>query len=91
MSSAAVKKICAFYKAVGCDRCQHTGYSGRIGIYELVEIDDSLRNAIHHRADAAEITEIAKKNGMKTMFEDGLAKALLGNIDLSELLKVTYE
>jgi type IV pilus assembly protein PilB len=80
-----------FYKAVGCDKCDNTGYSGRTGLYEVLEINDEFRRSIGRDTNTATLKEIAVKNGMKTMFDDGLAKASLGIIDLPELLRVVYD
>lgn len=80
-----------FYKGAGCDKCDNSGYRGRIGIFEILEIDDSIRDAIVRKADAGEIKEMALKNGMTTMIEDGLQKALAGITTIEEILRVINE
>jgi type IV pilus assembly protein PilB len=80
-----------FFKAVGCDKCNHSGYIGRTGLYEILEISDELRKNITQYTDTATLTKTAIENGMKTMFDDGLAKVTLGIIDLKELFRVVYE
>jgi type IV pilus assembly protein PilB len=79
-----------FYEAVGCKRCNGQGYSGRIGLYEILAISENLQTAINNREDNNKIREIALSEGMKTMFNDGLIKVFKGEIDLPELIRVAY-
>jgi type IV pilus assembly protein PilB len=79
------------YHGVGCDACTHTGFSGRLGIFEVMEIIESLRDAIKERASSDDLNERACKEGMITMMEDGIEKALIGVTTLGEILRVTYE
>lgn len=65
-----------------CAHCRGTGYSGRIGIHELLSVDATIRHRIHDRANAAEIQELAVANGMHTLRQDGIEKAL-GGIPIS--------
>ena len=80
-----------FYQGSGCDKCDHSGYRGRIGIFEVLEINDDIRDAIVRKADAGEIKEMAIKNGMTAMIEDGLQKALAGITTIEEILRVINE
>ena len=80
-----------FYKSVGCDQCNHTGYKGRIGIYEVMRVNDKLRRAIASRSTEAQIRDIAVANGMITLGEDGLAKVKSGVTTPEELLRVVTE
>jgi type IV pilus assembly protein PilB len=80
-----------FFNAVGCEKCNNTGYMGRTGLYEIIEVNDRIRKNISQRSDMATLTQSAKESGMKTMFDDGLAKVTLGIIDLDELIRVVYE
>ncbi len=80
-----------FYKSVGCDQCNHTGYRGRIGIYEVMRVNDKLRRAIAERASEAQVREVALANGMITLGEDGLAKVKSGVTTAEELLRVVTE
>jgi type II secretory ATPase GspE/PulE/Tfp pilus assembly ATPase PilB-like protein len=80
-----------FYKGQGCNRCSGSGYRGRIGIHEVMEIDDVLRQLIMKRANADEIRAQAIKNGMVTMTEDGFQKAVEGVTTLEEVLRVFHE
>ncbi len=79
------------YKGKGCDECHGTGYSGRVGIYEVMEIDDDIRVAIVNKQSAATIAEIAISKGMKTMLEDGLDKVKLGVTTIDEVIRVSKE
>jgi type IV pilus assembly protein PilB len=81
------KKV-TLYKGKGCESCGGTGYKGRVGIYELLEITPEIEDLIINRATSAEINALARKKGMKLMFEDGFAKALSGLTTLEELLRV---
>lgn len=79
------------YHGKGCKECDDSGYKGRIGIHEVMLIDDELRAAILRRASAAELKDLAIKNGMTTMIEDGIKKALKGITTLEEILRVVRE
>jgi type II secretory ATPase GspE/PulE/Tfp pilus assembly ATPase PilB-like protein len=73
----------------GCDACGKTGYKGRAGIYEIIPITDELHGPIVHGPDMAGIRAIIRRDGMATMFDDGLMKALQGITSLEEVLRVT--
>jgi type II secretory ATPase GspE/PulE/Tfp pilus assembly ATPase PilB-like protein len=79
-----------FYKSVGCVKCDNTGYSGRTGLYEILIMNDEISKIISKDTDTTALKQMAIKHGMKTMFDDGLAKVTLGVIDLKELLRVVY-
>ncbi len=76
------------YRGKGCDRCNHTGYQGRVGIFELLEMEDNIRDLIMKNANAKEIQKQAVLNGMSTMLEDGVRKALEGITTIDEVLRV---
>jgi type IV pilus assembly protein PilB len=80
-----------FYKSVGCDQCNHTGYRGRIGIYEVMRVTDKLRRLISTKAPEDQIREAAVAGGMITLGEDGLAKVKSGITTAEELLRVVTE
>jgi len=80
-----------FYYGKGCKNCNNTGYLGRIGIYEVLEVTDAIREAIMNRFNANEIKEIAKKEGMVPMLEGGFNKALQGITTIEEIMRVIYE
>lgn len=79
------------FKAVGCPNCINTGYSGRTGIYELMVMNDSIRNLVMRGVDATEVKKQAQRNGMKTLREDGAQKVLKGETTIEEILRVTQE
>jgi type IV pilus assembly protein PilB len=75
-----------FHTAVGCERCSGTGYAGRIGIYEIMLVDETLRRLILQGASADEIAGAARKAGMIPLREDGLSKAAQGITTVQEIL-----
>ena len=75
----------------GCDECSHTGYKGRIGIYEVLGITTSIQKFITSNATSEQIQDQAISDGMITMQADGLVKTLRGNTTLEEVLRVTKE
>lgn len=79
------------YYGKGCEVCHNSGYQGRIGIYEVLEIDDQIRDAISNQKDASDIKKIAVQNGMTTMIEDGLQKIKQGVTTIEEVLRVAKE
>lgn len=85
----ADKKKIRLYKGNGCEACHGTGYEGRVGIFEVLAIDDVMEKEIMQNQEAGEIAALAKKNGMRTMLEDGLEKAKTGLTTLDEVLGAT--
>lgn len=79
------------YKGKGCKMCGGTGYSGRVGIFEVLEMTDDVKNLVIKRASSDEIVKVAEKNGMTRMFEDGIAKVLEGITTLDEVMRVTVD
>lgn len=77
------------YQGKGCPICHNTGYSGRIGIFEVMTIDNDIRKAITSQQTAEEISTIAVKKGMTTMLFDGLKKVTAGLTSIEEVLRVT--
>ncbi len=80
-----------FYRPVGCKECNKTGYRSRIGIHEVLEVTDAVREAITKKASATELRKIAIKEGMTTILEDGINKAKEGVTSLEEVLRVIHE
>ncbi len=78
------------FEPVGCDECQHTGYRGRTGIYELISIDDTLRQLIHDRASEQEMAGYARRRS-PGIRDDGRDKILAGVTTVQEVLRVTLE
>lgn len=72
------------FQAQGCQECSWTGYKGRIGIFEIMYVDENLKNLIAQGASYAEIKKAAQKNGMRTLRQDGLVKVLQGITSLEE-------
>ena len=79
------------YVGTGCEQCAYTGYFGRLGIFELLVIDDDIRSLILKNADANQLRDIGKKHGMRTLLEDGAEKIKAGVTTLSEVFRVTQE
>jgi type II secretory ATPase GspE/PulE/Tfp pilus assembly ATPase PilB-like protein len=80
-----------FYRAVGCDECHHTGYRGRVGLYEVMRISEKLRRMITQRAPEDALREAALSSGMISLGEDGLTKMKSGITTAEELLRVVTE
>ena len=78
-----------FFKGAGCDECSHTGYRGRLGIFELLPVSDEVRDLIYNRASTDEIHALALKQGMKTMRQDGWLKICAGITTFEEVAKHT--
>lgn len=78
-----------FFRSRGCESCQHIGYRGRTGIYELMVINDAIRELLMAGADASTIRQAAQKGGMLTLRQAGLEKARQGETSLEEVLRVT--
>jgi len=79
------------YAGRGCERCFGSGYSGRVGIFELMELGDEIRQLIMKNADAASITNVARRNGMRNLREDGWLKVMNGVTTADEVMRVTQE
>jgi len=79
------------YRGAGCEACFGSGYTGRKGIFELMELNDELRKLIMKNADAAAITEAARRNGMRNLREDGWMKVASGVSTAQEVMRVTQE
>jgi len=80
-----------FYKGRGCPACFESGYRGRTGIFELLEVDNDVRRLVTSGADSVTIRQAAVESGMTTMFEDGLQKVRKGTTTLDEVMRVTQE
>lgn len=78
------------YRGTGCSRCNNQGYRGRMAIHEVLPITAPIREAINRKASSDEITSIAIRQGMLTMRQDGIQKALAGLTDVQEVMRVAY-
>ncbi|MEZ5584111.1 MAG: ATPase, T2SS/T4P/T4SS family [Candidatus Competibacteraceae bacterium] len=79
------------FKAIGCDHCGGIGYLGRMAIMEFLIMSDEIRRLLLKHADAGDIQRVAQEQGMDTMYEDGLRKAVAGLTTVEEVLRVTQE
>jgi type IV pilus assembly protein PilB len=77
------------YQPTGCARCNHTGYKGRIGLYEVMVVSEEIRKLTLARAPAPEIAEVAVRQGMRLMRDDGLEKVRHGMTSIEEVTRVT--
>ena len=77
------------FRGSGCRECRHTGYRGRLGIFELLSINDQIREMIVNRKSARDILEIAIGHGLKVMREDAWSKVRLGITTIEEVVRVT--
>ena len=80
-----------FYRAKGCDQCNNEGYHGRVGIYEVLEMNESMGKLITSNATSDVIEQKARENGMRTMHEDGFIKVIQGITSIEEVMRVTKE
>jgi len=77
-----------FYKGLGCRKCRNTGYSGRLGVHELLFVNDELRDAIVAEQSVAELRRIAATYGMITLRHDGFRKVREGLTSLDEVIQI---
>jgi general secretion pathway protein E len=100
LAQRLVRKLClacrevdasGHWRPVGCVQCAMTGYKGRTGVYELMDVDDTIRNLIHGRAAESEIAATAEATGMRSMREDGERLVAEGVTSAEEVLRVTRE
>ena len=83
-------EMVTLYRGEGCDTCRHTGYKGRLGIYELMRMNDEIRELVVRRAPLADVREAAKANGMHELKDDGLDKVLQGITTPDEVMRVVF-
>ena len=80
------------YRPVGCQSCRMSGYKGRVGVFELMQMDSVLRDMTYARASSQEIRAQARTSGgMKSLREDGLRKVLEGVTSLEEVLAASHD
>jgi general secretion pathway protein E len=91
LAEIGVARPASVFRPVGCDRCHHTGYRGRLGIFELMLVDDDIRGLITQRVDAKSIKRKAMEKGMNALRADGARKVLAGVTSVAEVLRATEE
>jgi general secretion pathway protein E len=79
------------FRGRGCEHCFGSGYAGRVGIFEMMELNDEIRKLIMHGGDAIAITNEARRNGMRNLREDGWLKVSQGVTTADEVMRVTQE
>jgi general secretion pathway protein E len=79
------------FRGAGCEQCSGSGYTGRVGIFELMDLNDEIRKRIMSNEDASQITAAARRNGMRNLREDGWMKVQDGLTTVQELMRVTQE
>ena len=87
---AAPDQDMILYRGIGCSNCNNTGYRGRMAIHEIMPITSMIREAINRKASSDEISRLAIQQGMSTMRQDGINKALSGMTDIKEVMRVAY-
>lgn len=90
LSFAGVNTPEGFFAGRGCEECSHTGYRGRIAIHEVLAVKPSLQKLILERASLEELRDAALQEGMITLKEDGIAKALQGITTIKEIMRVAF-
>ena len=80
----------SLWRGKGCDKCRNTGYKGRIGMYELMTVNEEIAELVVRRAPVSEVRNAARANGMKTLQEDGLRKVLAGTTTPEEVARVVF-
>jgi general secretion pathway protein E len=91
LAQRLLRKLCQDCRGAGCPSCGQVGYSGRTGVYELLEIDERLRAAIHAGEGEQRLRELARAKGFRTLYEDGARWVSAGVTSQEELLRVTRE
>ena len=79
-----------FSRGRGCNHCNHTGYRGRIGIFEMMKLNSQIREMTFAQAPSQAIRKIARQTGMRSLLEDGIIKSLKGSTTLDEVLSTCH-
>jgi type IV pilus assembly protein PilB len=80
-----------FFRGKGCNDCRGTGFSGRVGIYEILPVSEAIRELVGRKVSSDEIAEVARREGMVSMLEDGMEKVSQGLTTIEEALRVVQE
>jgi general secretion pathway protein E len=91
LKALGIRGDARLYRGKGCEACTHTGFRGRMGIFELLLVDEAMRRLILKKADEGEIRKAARSGGMKTLLEDGIRKIEMGSTTPGEVFRVTQE
>lgn len=91
MALLGLDRSVTLYRATGCAQCNHTGYRGRSGIYELMMVDEPLRALVHEQANEQDLRAHASAHGMSSLRMDGFNLVLEGLTTVEEILRVTRE
>ena len=83
------KKEVRVYKGKGCKRCHFTGYQGRLGVFEVLEVSKKIKQMVVEKTDADAITTAAQAEGMTSMLDDGIEKISKGLTTIEEVIRVT--
>jgi general secretion pathway protein E/type IV pilus assembly protein PilB len=86
---AAVAAKAEFMEGAGCEACNGAGFRGRIGIFEVFEVNEEIQRMIYENARSTKLRETARAGGMRTMREDGLRKATAGLTTIEEVVSIT--
>jgi type II secretory ATPase GspE/PulE/Tfp pilus assembly ATPase PilB-like protein len=81
--------VAALYRAKGCEKCDQTGYKGRMALFELLVADAAMKRLVQTRAPVTEIAAAAMQNGMRTLKQDGITKVLQGLTDIAQVRMVS--
>jgi type IV pilus assembly protein PilB len=79
-----------FHRGRGCELCRHTGYKGRLGLYELMMMNEEIQDLTVRRAPLSEVKNAALANGMKTLKMDGFTKVKMGLTTVEEVMRVVF-
>jgi len=90
LAAPAPSSDAVWYAGKGCEACGGSGYAGRVGIHEVLEIDQEIRDVILTKASASTLRSVALNKGMVPMLMDGLQKAALGLTTVEEVLRMRY-
>ena len=83
-------KSVTLYRGTGCEECRFKGYKGRVGLYEMMTMNEEIAELVVRRAPVADIRDAAKANGMLELREDGLLKVLEGMTTPDEVMRVVF-
>ena len=91
VSQLGIEEGQVIYSAKGCEKCNHSGYRGRVALYEVLLLTETLRSLLAQRLPLSEIKSMARKEGMKTLFESGVKKMKEGMTTVEEIMRITLE